>query len=1288
MAGSDGNVWFTENNTTNIGRMLPDGSMTEFPISGTFNQPNFIIKGPNGNPWFTVSDSGGNTELGTITYSGTVTTYPLSPNSTGIGELAAGPDGNVWFTDDVNSKVGKITPSGTVTEYATPTPSSQPERVTLGSDGNMWFIEETAGKLVRITPTGTTTEFTIPNAIANIGKMVLGSDNNLWFSKLGTLYQVTSSGVFTQFSIPSAPTVDPILAAGPGSGIWFSSAEKKTVGNVASGVVHEYSTGSTTPGVMTAGPDGNMWFAGTFEIGRVTPSGTITMFSGSTLQPSAIITGADNNIYFTDATANKVGRLDLLPSITNTKIRQTTYGSRIILTGDNYTNTTNVTLNGSPISQSPCPTTPTEPCYTILTDTNILIETTTVLSSSSLVKVTNSWGQGTPTSVPALATEITSQGTFTPHLIEPTIRYPYSLAKGSDGNIWFTEVNPDAIARMTPDGQVTDFPLPTSPNGLSNLTAGTDNNLWFTESTSNQIGRITPSGTITEFAIPTSSSGASDITAGPDGNVWFAESSANKIGRVTPSGVITEFAVTGSPNCVANGSDGTIWYCLQNGGVGHMTTSGVATNISLPSGASPQAMTAGPDGNMWVTDAGNDQVDRITPGGTITPFSGLSAGSYAFGIAKGSDGNLWVADDGVNKIAKVTTAGAITEYAYSGPDDYGLYMISDGDNLWFTTSDSVDELALPATPTPPSGGGGGSGGGQGTGGSSSSSSGTTAASKPIATTNNPTTPTPQSTAESPTTTAPASPINLNQFPDFTNGQGYTMDVNSGDQYVFTPTDSAQVYTLTVAPITPDKATITATPPGKSDDLLPNRTKSLDVTGDNKPDITLIATKLQQGRARITFALYHTPDQAGAAAPTAQQTTITQLPLVIVGLPYGLLAIMGLIMLVLLRTVWREFVALRRLRAFYQLQTSVASQKKVFIELAAHYLRTPLTIVAASADNLRDGKLKAIVNDLGRQIELLLGGNETRTAAITMPPTKHVSFGSVMRSPAFFVPVILLAATIGVIYWIVAANGNGQLAYLNLFVEIALFVLLSLGLYALLRNLRLYTNEQEELNSALFNQARLDAQRNAFIGDAANTLQGKINAISQYVTSAPQANTTAMQDGLARLQTLVGRFALAKELQLATQPTTSQELELSTLWRQAGNVVTQAKSRGVAVSFPTTDEALHVRSAGPLAIVTNAVIDNAVAYSPSGSSVEVSLAPKAHGTTITVTDHGKGMPPQDAAQWFKPFTKSEGAITFDHEGVGLSLYLSRLIMTYLGGDITLQSAVGQGTKVSITVPDGV
>ena len=55
----------------------------------------------------------------------------------------------------------------------------------------------------------------------------------------------------------------------------------------------------------------------------------------------------------------------------------------------------------------------------------------------------------------------------------------------------------------------------------------------------NRVGRITMDGEITEFPIPSQTGSPINIAVGPDRNIWFTKGGV--VGRVTPDGAITEF---------------------------------------------------------------------------------------------------------------------------------------------------------------------------------------------------------------------------------------------------------------------------------------------------------------------------------------------------------------------------------------------------------------------------------------------------------------------------------------------------------------------------------------------------------------------------------------------------------------------------------------------------------------------------------------------------------------------------------------------------------------------------
>ena len=77
-----------------------------------------------------------------------------------------------------------------------------------------------------------------------------------------------------------------------------------------------------------------------------------------------------------------------------------------------------------------------------------------------------------------------------------------------------------SVSAGTTQAQIRSLPIPTRDSQPISITLGPDGNLWFTEQNASKVARVTPNGQITEFVTPTFSFPL-DITAGPDGNVWF-----------------------------------------------------------------------------------------------------------------------------------------------------------------------------------------------------------------------------------------------------------------------------------------------------------------------------------------------------------------------------------------------------------------------------------------------------------------------------------------------------------------------------------------------------------------------------------------------------------------------------------------------------------------------------------------------------------------------------------------------------------------------------------------------
>ena len=93
----DGNVWFSETEVSQIGRITPDGKITEFRDGITPGSKPLSIAVRDGALWF--SEAAGN-RVGRITVDGVVTEFPIPSHDSQPRAMVTHPDGSIWFVRD------------------------------------------------------------------------------------------------------------------------------------------------------------------------------------------------------------------------------------------------------------------------------------------------------------------------------------------------------------------------------------------------------------------------------------------------------------------------------------------------------------------------------------------------------------------------------------------------------------------------------------------------------------------------------------------------------------------------------------------------------------------------------------------------------------------------------------------------------------------------------------------------------------------------------------------------------------------------------------------------------------------------------------------------------------------------------------------------------------------------------------------------------------------------------------------------------------------------------------
>jgi gliding motility-associated-like protein len=239
---------------------------------------------------------------------------------------------------------------------------------------------------------------------------------------------------------------------------------------------------------------------------------------------------------------------------------------------------------------------------------------------------------------------------------------PTRLAQDASGNLYVADRDNNQIKKVTPAGVVTLFASGfNQPNGVAVDKTG---NVYVADAASNQIKKITPAGVVSVFA-GSGSAGSQNGPAGvasfyypyslvfdAAGNLYTTDSQNSLIRKIAPDGTVSTFA----------GSD-----------AGFADGQGTAAKFNIPSGLNIDAA-----GNIYVADANNSRVRKITPTGLVTTVSGTGAFgadngpalSATFNVPAGvvvdDAGNIYVADIRNNLIRKIDPQGIVTTLAGNG----------------------------------------------------------------------------------------------------------------------------------------------------------------------------------------------------------------------------------------------------------------------------------------------------------------------------------------------------------------------------------------------------------------------------------------------------------------------------------------------------------------------------------------------------------------------------------------------------------------------------------------------
>jgi hypothetical protein len=275
------------------------------------------------------------------------------------------------------------------------------------------------------------------------------------------------------------------------------------------------------------------------------------------------------------------------------------------------------------------------------------------------------------------------------------------LVSGPEANLWLAAPESSlgqsdgSLARVTMDGAVTSQPLFRGPTALLH---GPDGKLWLGE-------RLFGLPALGSFDVATRSFAAEgtgiiayDLAASSDASdpiIWFTGSSY--VGRVTTGlqllASVPTFYVTRAITAAAPAPTTVLWFTEANGGGFAMVGRLAFPRLEQFAVTTPGELTdivEGADGGIWFTDPSQNELGRMpAAGGPVQKYALPTPASEPVALSAGPDGNLWVSLKGIGKLARVTPAGEVTEICIPGGHGApGQITAGPDGNIWFVESGS------------------------------------------------------------------------------------------------------------------------------------------------------------------------------------------------------------------------------------------------------------------------------------------------------------------------------------------------------------------------------------------------------------------------------------------------------------------------------------------------------------------------------------------------------------------------------------------------------------------------
>lgn len=246
---SEGNIWFAEHHSDEIGRMAPDGAYRGYRISTSASgmasasgMDSIAVDAKRGLVW--VSEVDGNRLARLDMRTGHVEEIAYPHADALPGDVVLAPDGTPWFTIGYEGEaharggIANLDPAtNAITPIDLPGPRGSFDGITFSRDGAVWFVE-LANNMIARWHNGTSTEFALPRTNVTPTNLAIDSAGIIWVTEQtgNSIARFNpANGAWSEYPVPTPQSLPAGIAIDASDNIWFTEFGSSKIGLLSSG---------------------------------------------------------------------------------------------------------------------------------------------------------------------------------------------------------------------------------------------------------------------------------------------------------------------------------------------------------------------------------------------------------------------------------------------------------------------------------------------------------------------------------------------------------------------------------------------------------------------------------------------------------------------------------------------------------------------------------------------------------------------------------------------------------------------------------------------------------------------------------------------------------------------------------------------------------------------------------------------------------------------------------------------------------------------------------------------